>query len=276
LRTLFLGCAIALLWTTPLAAQEAADEPAPADPAPAQPEPATAPEPVERTEPEPELPAEDPVIVPRDRLIVVREDNDEEEEEENEEDVYDFLYIELFGGASYVDLRAIETSNYYPEFVRLSGYGPAGGAAVGFRVSFFSAGVRVALARYDAGDSSTSDAVFDVGTAAGEVTLALPLSVVRPFLRIGFGFGWHGDSNFQAPEMSQTTVFGWVFQAAVGIDFFVADWFSIGVAFNADILNMSRQSFDEPVTDPGMVRFEDNGDAVGAQGRAHLAATFRF
>jgi hypothetical protein len=201
-----------------------------------------------------------------------------EEEAENEEggDPYDFLWIEVQGGVSYVDLRAINADNYYPEFVRLTGWGPAGVLGLGFRIEFLSVGLRVSLARYEVGDAATPDAAFDVGTATAEVTLAIPIPIVRPFARVGFGLGWHGDSNFEAPEMSQTSVFGWVFTGAVGADIYLVDWFAIGVCFTVDILNMNRQTIDEPVTDPGDVRFEETGDAVGAQGRGTVGVSFHF
>ena len=128
--------------------------------------------------------------------------------------------------------------------------------------------MRAAIAPY--GDE------FDVGTAVAEVALSLPIPVVKPYLRAGFGLGWHGDSNFTAPADSQTTVFGWDFNAAVGLDIYLADWFAIGAALSIDVLNMNRQSTSEPVTDPGMVMFTETGDAVGLQVRGHGAASLHF
>ena len=179
------------------------------------------------------------------------EGEEEEEEEEDEGDPYDFLWIELMGGVSYVDLRAIDQNNYYPTFVKLSGIGPMGGLALGFRIEFLSFGVRGALAHYDDG--------FDVGTAVAEVTLALPIPIVKPFIRVGFGMGWHGDSDVENslgemgaryPDNVQTTVFGFAFSGAVGLDIYLAHWFSIGAAATVDILNMNRQSTEEPIEDP--------------------------
>lgn len=251
-----------------------APEPEPAPAPPPRPSSSTGPAP----QPAPAQPT--PVII---RHPSSADDDDDEEPEPDGGDPYDIIWIELFGGASYVDLRAIDTRNYLPEFVRLSGWGPSGGAAIGFRYEFFSAGVRAALARYDVSDATTPDAVFDVGTALVEVKLALPIPIVQPFVRVGFGFAWHGDSNVEdawemgmAPSNFETTVFGWVFEAAVGLDIYLVHWFSIGAAFSIDLLNMSRQSWDEEPTNPTDVSFRDPGDAVGVQARAHGAATFHF
>jgi len=171
---------------------------------------------------------------------------------------------------SYVDLRALDATNFYPEFVRLSGVGPAGSLAVGFRIEFLSIGVRGSLAHY-------SDE-FDVGTATAEISLSLPIPVVKPYVRVGVGLGWHGDGDFNAPMSSQTTVFGFAFSGAIGVDIYLADWFSIGAAGTLDILNMSRQSLDEPVdpADAGMVEFTESGDAVGIQARGQAGVTFHL
>lgn len=225
-------------------------------------------------------PAAQPAVVVR---HVRDEDDEEEEEPQDPGDPYDILWIELFGGASYVDLRAVDTTNFYPEFVRFAGWGGAGGAALGFRVEFVSVGVRGAFAHYDLSDASSPNAVFDVGTLAAEVKLAIPLPVVQPFIRAGFGFAWHGDSNAEEawatrmpPSDIQTTVFGWVFQGAVGVDIYLAHWFAIGAAFSVDILNMNRQTWDEEPTNPTDVMFRNGGDAVGAQGRGQLAISFHL
>lgn len=266
------------------AASEAEPSPAPSDPAPAPAPPPPSSRPSRPPTPEttassgsPRQPAPPPPVIVRHH----RGDDDDEDEEPEPDpgDPYDILWIELFGGASYVDLRAIEQTNYFPEIVRLAGWGPAGGAAIGFRVEFFSAGIRAALARYDVSDASSPDAVFDVGTAVVEVKLALPIPVVQPFVRVGFGMAWHGDSNVEdtwtsmmVPSNFQTTVFGWVFEGAVGLDVYLVHWFAIGAAFTIDLLNMSRQPI-EMATD---VTLRSSGDAIGVQARGHGAISFHF
>ncbi len=270
------------------AASEAEPSPAPSDPAPSDAAPPPAPPPpssrpsrpptpeTTASSGSPRQPAPPPPVIVRHH----RGDDDEDEEPEPDPgDPYDILWIELFGGASYVDLRAIQQTNYFPEIVRLAGWGPAGGAAIGFRVEFFSAGIRAALARYDASDASSPDAVFDVGTAVVEVKLALPIPVVQPFVRVGFGMAWHGDSNVEdtwtsmmVPSNFQTTVFGWVFQGGIGLDVYLVHWFAIGAAFTIELLNMSRQPI-EMATD---VTLRSSGDAIGVQGRGHGAISFHF
>lgn len=250
---------------------DGADGPAPA-PAPRSTHPASAPQ---------ATASQQPVV------IVNRRHRDEDDEDEPEPqsppDSYDILYVELVGGASYVDLRAIQVNNYYPEFVELKGVGGGGGVAAGFRIEFFSVGVRGTLSHYDVVSMAGTPSSFDVGTAAAEVTLSLPLPVVRPFIRAGFGLGWHGDAgvaqvwtSMAPPTDVETTVFGWVFQGAIGLDVFLADWFSLGAAFSLDVLNMSRHSWNEDPPNPGGVSFRQSGDAVGLQARGQIAVSFHF
>lgn len=256
----------------------ASPEPPPAETSPPPRTEAPSPEPASTRggEPTPAAGA-DGADTPAYAQVIIRE---EEEEEEDEGDPYDFLWIELMGGVSYVDLRAIDQNNYYPTFVKLSGVGPMGGLALGFRIEFLSFGIRGALAHYDDG--------FDVGTAVAEVTLALPIPIVKPYVRVGFGMGWHGDSDVENslggmgvsyPNDVQTTVFGFAFSGAAGLDIYLAHWFSIGAAATVDILNMNRQSTDEPVEgsdDVTDVRFEETGDAVGIQARGQAVITFHL
>ena len=235
-----------------------ADDPPPAAPPPPRAEEEPTPvEPAARRRP----PAPPPAAPPRDV-------EEEDEEEEDDGDPYDFLWVDLSGGVSYIDMRALEENNFYPSLVRLSGTGGVASLGAGFRIEFFAAGIRGTIASYGDG--------FDVGTAVGEVTIIVPIPVVKPWIRAGFGFGWHGDGDFDAPRNSQTTVFGWAFSGAAGLDIYLAHWFSIGAGAYIDILNMSRQSFSEPVGDPGDVEFSEPGDAVGVQVRGQAGVTFHL
>ena len=250
--------------TTPATGEAAAP---PADHA-AEPAPQPAPEPARATPPPAAATGAGGPRTPQPSTPRRRPAEDEEEDEEDGGDPYDFLWIDLAGGVSYVDMRALNADNYYPEFVQLSGIGPMGTLALGFRLDFVAVGVRGTVAHY-------SDE-FDVGTATAEVTLMLPISIVKPYLRVGFGLGWHGDGDFNAPANSQTTVFGFAFDGAVGLDIYFADWFSIGAAFSVDILNMNRQTIDEPIGNPGTIEFTETGDAVGAQIRGQGGVTFHL
>lgn len=203
----------------------------------------------------------------------VVEEEEEPEPEGDGRDV-DFIWFELEGGVSSVDLIAFRDANFAsiaagePAFDNLRGTGPMAGLGVGFRVYWLTVGARGTYANYQN---------FDIGTIGGDVALRLPIPVVEPYARVGFGYAWQGQANYRNPTMSATTVYGWSFDAALGIDIYLVKWFTIGAGAGLNLLNMSRQSDPtQPcmgVTDicPG-----NPGDAVGYQLRGFIQVGLRF
>ncbi|MFO0684942.1 MAG: hypothetical protein U0234_22990 [Sandaracinus sp.] len=195
----------------------------------------------------------------------------EEEDEGDGRDV-DFLWIEAFGGVANVNLVAFNGAGTFSGtstdgtstsvFDEVTGTGPMVGAALGFRVYWIAVGARFNYASYD---------VFQIGTVGGEVALRLPIPVVEPYARVGFGYAWQGDANYAVTTggvtaRPSTTVYGWAFNAALGLDIFLANWFTIGAGVGLDVLNMGRQT-DPSMTCMGVTDFcpSKPGDAVGYQ-----------
>lgn len=289
MRRGLLAALLSLAFAAPAMAQTGSEEgAAPAeDPPPspavaeAEPEEEEAPPPPETSQPSqaPQpAPQEEPAPAPRYQTSYGNEGDlpeADDDDEDDDHDPYDFLWIQLHGVVSYVNMRALGETNFYPQIVQLSGVGGGGEAAVGFRIEFLSVGVRGHLSHIRDG--------LEVGTAVAEAQLSIPIPIVKPFIRAGFGFGWHGDADAEGSIMSttfpndvQTTVFGWAFEAAAGLDIYLANWFSIGAAFVFDILNMSRQSWDEEPGGVTEVEFTDPGDAVGTLVRGTAGITFHL
>ncbi len=193
----------------------------------------------------------------------------EADDEESDGRGADLLWIEAIGGYSYVNMRAISYDNLYPSVVALSGSGYAGGLAAGVRFSFVSLGARATLASYEG---------FEVGTASAEITLRLPTPVVEPWVRAGFGYGWHGNANYDEPSLSQTNVYGYVIQAAAGIDIYFGKFVAVGAGFDVDVLNLSRQplTLGPGTASPTGVDLTKDGNAVGLQLRGHVALSLHF
>lgn len=184
----------------------------------------------------------------------------------------DFLWIEAFGGIANVNLVAFNGAGTFSGsstdgtstsvFDEVTGTGPMVGAALGFRVYWIAVGARFNYASYN---------VFQIGTVGGEVALRLPIPVVEPYARVGFGYAWQGDANYAVTTggvtaRPSTTVYGWAFNAALGLDIFLANWFTIGAGVGLDVLNMGRQT-DPSMTCMGVTDFcpSKPGDAVGYQ-----------
>lgn len=202
---------------------------------------------------------------------------EEPEEEEDDGRSADFLWIEVEGGASYVDLIALQNESFTygtttttaPTFVETQGMGPMIAVAGGFRLSVIALGVRGTFASYDTG--------FDIGTFGGEIHLRIPTPVIEPYIRVGAGYAWQGNANYQDPAASPATVHGWSVNGAVGLDVFVLWWLSLGVGVQVDFLNMTRQT-DPTAMCMGVTDFcpTQNGDAVGVQGRAFAQIGLHF
>lgn len=171
----------------------------------------------------------------------------------------DIFYLEAMGGVGYVNMRAISYDNLYPEIVELKGSGPSIAFGGGIHLLFLTLGARASISGYDD---------FDVGTATLDVGLHLPVPVVKPYVHLGVGYGWHGDADYGSPGLSETSVYGYVVEAGLGVNIHLSI-FSIGAGMDVDILNMSRQaiSITNP-TSPTEISLAKDGDAVGVQVRA--------
>jgi hypothetical protein len=199
----------------------------------------------------------------------------EVEEESDGRDV-DFIWFELEGGISSVDLIAFQGGDSFGSpgsaFQDIQGTGPFAGLGVGFRVFILSIGARVTYANYQN---------FDIGNIGGDITLRLPIPVVEPYVRVGAGYAWQGQANYSDPAMSATTVYGWSFDSALGLDIYLANWFTIGAGVGLNLLNMSRQAvtsvgMDDCESSPTNICLNEPGDAVGYQLRGFLQIGFRF
>lgn len=190
----------------------------------------------------------------------------------------DFLWLEVEGGVSYVNLIAFQQNRFSsggvtitnPSFEEIEGVGPMVGVALGFRIFFLALGARATLASYPG---------FEIGTVGGEVQFRLPTPIVEPWIRVGAGYAWQGSANYEAPmaSASATTVYGWTINAALGLDWFVTWWFSIGFGVSLDVLNMTRQANPTlPCMSPTEFCPSQPGDAIGAQARGVLQLGLHF
>jgi hypothetical protein len=199
---------------------------------------------------------------------------EEEEEDEGDGRDLDFLWIEVQGGVSNVNLVQFQNQNFADVamgaevFNEVYGTGPAVGVGVGFRIWWLAVGARASFAGYEG---------FQIGTVGGELTLRLPVPIIEPWVRVGFGYGWQGDANYRTGTARETTTYGWAFQAGLGLDIYLVNWLTIGAGFGLDVLNMTRQrdptAMCMGVTDvcPSM-----NGDALGLQLKGLLTVGLRF
>lgn len=191
-----------------------------------------------------------------------RGDEGDEDEEEN----WGVFWIEAQAGYSFVNLVQFSADNFIPEAEKLEGSGFFGGAALGFRVYFLTLGARATIASYFG---------FEVGTVGADIAVHLPIPVVSPYVRVGLGYAWMGDANWNDPALSQTDVHGLVADGGLGVNIKLGRVISLGAGFDVAFLNLGRQSARDAGT-VGMVNLEESGDAVGLQLRLHAHLTFHI
>jgi hypothetical protein len=197
----------------------------------------------------------------------------------------DFLWIEAFGGVSYVNLvqftnNAFSGTSSNGVFNQTSGTGAIAGAALGFRVWWIAVGARASVSGYpDQGGANPSPG-FQLGTVGGEVALRLPIPVVEPYIRAGFGYAWQGGAHANTTSgvtIDQTNTYGWAFNAALGLDIFLTNWFTIGAGVGFDVLNMARQTSPTAhCMSPTEFCPTNAGDAVGYQVSGFAQIGFHF
>jgi hypothetical protein len=191
-------------------------------------------------------------------------------EEESDGRATDILWIEGGLGWSYVDLVQFDNSNFIPAAEELSGQGFTGFVGAGIRLAtILTLGAKASLSSYTN---------FDVGTLVADIGLRLPAPTIEPYLRVGLGYGWVGAADYQVPENSDTSVFGLVAEAGAGLDIYLDKIFAIGAGIDAAFLNLGRQRVEDcaPSCMIDTVTFDEDGDAVGLQLRAHGHASLHF
>jgi len=264
--------ALALLLVVPsVALAQTADPPPTADPAPAATDTSTAP-------PSPNQAATgttgraeyEQALMEEDRAAEQRaareEEAEREAEEEEDEDSWGVFYLEALGGYSFANLVQFSQDNFIPEAEELSGSGLFGGLGAGFRIYWFTLGAQATIASYFG---------FEIGTVGADVAFHFPIPLIQPYVRVGVGYAWMGDANYEDPAASETDVYGLYVDGGLGLDIKLARVLSIGGGFDAVFLNMTRQEIDGAGTFAS-VNLEETGDAIGLQVRVHAHLTLHI
>jgi hypothetical protein len=219
------------------------------------------------------------------RRLAAPADEDEERlppHQESDGRAADFIWLEVEGGVSYVNLIALENENFAydgtpitgPTFAQYEGLGPMVAAGGGFRIFILAIGMRGTYASYLARDGRPG---FEIGTFGGEVHLRIPTPVVEPWIRVGAGYAWQASTGYTNFTASSPHVDGWTVNGALGLDIFFTWWLSLGIGGQVDFLNMTRQR-DPTAACMGITEFcpEQEGDAIGIQARGFLSLGLHF
>ena len=177
------------------------------------------------------------------------------------------FYLHVEGGYSYVNVAQFNNTNFLPSIDTFRGGGYTAGAGLGARIAFFSIGARATYSGFS---------TFDLASAGGELGLVLGLGPVDLYLRAGLAYGWMGNLQYANLNIDpQTRVTGLIADAALGLDLFFSDHFSLGVGVDAAWLNLARQRIQDATTIAN-INFTQDGDAAGLQGRGFARVGIHF
>jgi hypothetical protein len=187
------------------------------------------------------------------------------------------VWLDAEGGLSSANLHTFSADfeKFSVGFLPRSGTGPMGGAAVGVRFVFLTLGVRGRVASYQDDDPSRNVNGWTMSSLNGEVGLRAPLGRLEPFMTVGGGYTTFGGFGSAIDGAGRgVNVNGANARLALGFDYFVSRYLSLGAAGTGEVLMLTRPGI--PVREvaklPGSrtaedatVRFlESNGSTYGA------------
>ncbi len=175
----------------------------------------------------------------------------------------DLLYIQPFVGFGYANMKSFDSDNFDPEMIdpnanpedfakTTKGSGLRYGFAAGLNIIFIHLGGRLGFTQTNG---------FTLGTIQAEVALVPKLGPIEPSVRVGLGYAWLGDPSYSSDIRDATDVYGLALGAGLGLDARLGQVVGIGIALDADVLNMSRSTDPSKIT---TIKVEE-GSAVGVQ-----------
>ena len=118
--------------------------------------------------------------------------------------------------------------------------GPLFGAGLGVRLIFITLGGRFRLANFED---------FQLWTLDAEVGLRIPLGALEPYFTFAGGYATLG--SFDALDGVDVSVKGLNLRGGFGLDYYVANTFSIGANVSGDLMFLSRGGVDDLDADAG-------------------------
>lgn len=179
------------------------------------------------------------------------------------------FWFDIGLGYSWINLVALDQSNFAPEPKTLTSTGPTIEGGFGVSLSIIRLGLAGCYARYES---------FDVATAELDLTLVIPTPLIEPYIEVGVGYGWVrnvDETNTMTMEHGLVPIRGVAVDLGLGLDIHLSDLIQLGVNVDASLLNLQRQR----VTDLSMysnVDFTKEGTSLGLQVHGMARLTFQF
>jgi hypothetical protein len=149
-----------------------------------------------------------------------------------------WVYIDVSGGFEHVGLQTFSADAALQGggLVPTDASGGLFSGGLGLRLVFLTIGARANLGFFSP---------WQLFTIGGELGFHIPLGKVEPHLDLGFGYagiGSVGGALSDAP--GAVSIRGFYTRAGLGLDYYVASHFSIGVNGSFELLGLSRPGVD--------------------------------
>ncbi len=182
----------------------------------------------------------------------------------------DWIFVQPEVGVAYADVLALSNNNLLPSLTESKVWGEQFAGVVGMRFGPFAFGVRGSFAHYNP---------FDIGTLGAEIQLRLPIPVIQPYARLGFGYAWLGAidpetawscTSSAAASGGCPKIYGWTASAGAGVDIWLSRHFTVGAGLDVNILNLTRSASIDTVN------YTQSGDSLGIEASLTAHAALRF
>jgi hypothetical protein len=182
----------------------------------------------------------------------------------------EFVYFDVEGGIEFAALDAITKSGtLVPDASKTSGAGALVGVSAGLRLLYFTVGPHFRFAH-------ASD--WDLWTLNLDLGWRVPLGRLEPHGHIGGGYAKlaHSADNLLGNARG-VSVTGFDFRFGGGVDYYVANVFSIGGTLDVELLRLARSSVAiQPTDPPAAAAFSTSASSLGVAVTAGAVIGFHF
>jgi hypothetical protein len=182
----------------------------------------------------------------------------------------EFVWLNAEAGPEYLGLQTLRDKGLVDsQQIHSKDLGMVYGAGLGMRLLVFTFG-----ARFRFGDFPD----WELWTLNAEAGMHIPIGRIEPYVTVGGGYASLGAWNKSKVGSDLKNAHGFDARAAVGVDFYLTNTFSIGGNFSGDMLFLSRASDNIVIRPPSGVLPPppDGGSGIGLGGTLSAVLGLHF
>jgi hypothetical protein len=182
----------------------------------------------------------------------------------------EFVYFDVEAGLEYAALDALsKDGTLVPETSKTSAAGGLVGGSAGIRLLFFTLGPRFRFAHFND---------WDLWTLNLDFGWHVPLGRLEPYGSIGGGYARLGHAADKLLGTDRgVSVAGFDVRLGGGVDYYIANVFSVGGLLEAELLRLARSGVALRSTDPATAApFQSDASSLGLTVTLAAVVGFHF